>query len=233
MKLSCPDCGKAVPAENINIAGMVAKCGECDSVFDFSGEIGRTAMPGADRDRPDIPQPGQVRVEKEGMVLKLIQSWFSLKFIPLLFFCIAWDSFLVFWYSMTITQEAPWIMSVFPIAHVAVGVGLTYYTLAGFLNKSIISVSYSEITVRHQPLPWPGKIRLRASEVEQFYCQEEYNRGKNGSYYTYQLSVLMKNGKKIKMLSNLDSPETVLYIERRIEEWLNIQDRPVSGEMRR
>lgn len=234
MKLQCQGCNEPISADNINITLMVAKCDRCHSVFNFSThlkpDISITDSP-VSRKPKEISQPKQVSIFKEGMTLNLVQNWFSLKYLFLLFFCIAWDSFLIFWYAIALSEGAPWIMSVFPLAHVAVGVGLSYYTLAGLLNRSIVSVNQSEFSIRHGPLPWIGNITLRSSEIDQLYCQEEYNRGKNGVYYTYQLSALLKNGRKIKLLSNLDSAEVVLYMERQIEDWLSIKDRPVVGEM--
>lgn len=33
MKLSSPECGAEIPADNINLDRMVAKCRECNTVF--------------------------------------------------------------------------------------------------------------------------------------------------------------------------------------------------------
>jgi hypothetical protein len=67
--------------------------------------------------------------------------------------------------------------------------------------------------------------------VGQLYCKEKP--GKSNSGPTYQLSVVLKDGRKKDLLSNLDSPEIGFYIEHQIESWLNIQDRPVRGELER
>jgi hypothetical protein len=45
------------------------------------------------------------------------------------------------------------------------------------------------------------------------------------------LNEVLNDGRKIDLLSNLDSPEIVFFIEGKIETWLNIPDRPVQGEM--
>jgi len=103
--------------------------------------------------RPLRPRPKEVSLQKQGDRLELSWRWFSWKYLPLVFFCVAWDSFLCFWYSMAFSTSAPWIMIVFPIAHVAVGVGLTYYTLAGFLNRSQVILDRTSFSVTHGPLP--------------------------------------------------------------------------------
>ena len=175
------------------------------------------------------PRPGQVSLQKDADRLELVWCWFSWKYLPLAFFCIAWDSFLCFWYSIAFSMDAPWIMIVFPIAHLAVGVGLTYFTLAGFLNHSNVVIDRENFSVSHGPLPWLGNLRVPVSQVEQIYCQEKSGRRNNSP--TYQLSVILKNEGKKNLLSNLDSPEIGFYMEHQIENWLNIADRPVRGEL--
>ena len=179
--------------------------------------------------RPLRPRPKEVTLQKQGDRLELSWRWFSWKYLPLVFFCVAWDSFLCFWYSMAFSTSAPWIMIVFPIAHVAVGVGLTYYTLAGFLNRSQVILDRNTFSVTHGPLPWMGNFQVPITQIDQLYCKEKP--GKNDSSTTYQLSVVLKDGRKKDLLSNLDSPEIGFYIEHQIENWLHIPDRPVRGEM--
>ena len=40
MKLHCPSCGNSVKSEDIDLAGRLAKCAMCDSVFSFADEFG-------------------------------------------------------------------------------------------------------------------------------------------------------------------------------------------------
>ena len=117
-------------------------------------------------------------------------------------------------------------MIVFPIAHLAVGVGLTYSTLAGFLNRSYVVIDRDAFSVSHGPLPWLGNLRVPVSQVKQLYCKE-----KRGKQTTYQLSVILKDGRKKDLLSNLDSPEIGFYMEHQIENWLKIPDQAVRGEI--
>lgn len=243
MKIKCNECGAEIKSDNVNLATLIAKCDQCDNVFSFGESMpplvknlmnvaaARVASRYREAKPEEVPRPKSVIVEKQGMNLLLTQKWFSLKFIPIALFCVAWDSFLVFWYTIAFTTDAPWIMVVFPVFHLAVGVGLTYYALAGFLNRTIIALNPRDFLVRHGPLPWIGNRELRSDDIAQLFCQEEVNHRRNGSRYTYQLSVLMKDGVKIKLLSGLDSPDVALYLEREIEDWLKIEDRHVTGEM--
>ena len=157
----CPNCDRQVPAADVNIVEMVGKCVGCDHIFSIRD---LRQPPGAPPSRPS-----GIRVESEGMDTRLILSWFHPGLLFLLFFCIAWDGFLVFWYSMALFGADKggfvWIAILFPILHVAAGVSLTYYVICGFLNRTNIRVSKHEISVTHGPLPWRGNRRLQRDEI--------------------------------------------------------------------
>jgi hypothetical protein len=241
--LECPSCG----GQTVFSADTeILVCEYCGNRHTFrlpnpttgyspAAVLGTNAPPTSDSSisrqgiRPLRPRPKGVSLQKQGDRLELSWRWFSWKYLPLVFFCVAWDSFLCFWYSMAFSTGSPWIMIVFPIAHVAVGVGLTYYTLAGFLNRSQVILDRTSFSVAHGPLPWLGNLQVPITQIDQLYCKEKP--GKNNSSTSYQLSIVLKDGRKKDLLSNLDSPEIGFYLEHQIESWLNIPDRPVRGEI--
>ena len=239
--LECPSCGGRT---KFSANTEILVCEYCGNQHTFRlpnpttghtpaaviGEENEPSSPLPDQETSLLrPRPKAVTFEKQADRMELSWRWFSLKYLPLAFFCVAWDGFLCFWYSMAFSTGAPWIMIVFPIAHLAVGVGLTYTTLAGFLNRSYVVIDKDNFSVSHSPLPWLGNLRVPVSQVKQLYCKEKS--GKQNSGPTYQLSVILKDGRKKDLLSNLDSPEIGFYMEHQIENWLEIQDQPVRGEI--
>jgi hypothetical protein len=180
------------------------------------------------------PIPKEITVEKIGNGLRITRRWFSLKYIPLAFFCIAWDSFLCFWYGFALAPGLPGLarllVVVFPIAHLAIGAGLTYTTLAGFLNRTILEMDNKTFKVHHKPLPWLGEVNVPIKDLKQLYCKEDRGSGDDSSS-TYNLNAVLNNGRKIELLSNLDSPDIALFVERQVETWLRIPDQPVQGEL--
>jgi hypothetical protein len=221
--LTCPSCGAKAKADPFTERLVCEYCGN-EHILRVEN---RPAL------RPEIQQPANVWVENDRQVARLIQRWFSLKYIPMAFFAIVWDSFLFFWYSTAFSTGAPWIMVVFPLAHVAVGIGITYSTIAGFINRTVLEVSRDEIGVWFEPLPWLGEKTLKTKEVKQFYCKEKVVQSKNGVQTQYELHVVTASNQQVKLLGNLDNPETALFFEQQLERWLKIADRPVSGEMGR
>jgi predicted RNA-binding Zn-ribbon protein involved in translation (DUF1610 family) len=186
----------------------------------------------AERKRLPRPRPREVIVQKKDHSLVLSWRWFSLKYIPMVFFCVAWDAFLCFWYSMALKMDGtPWIMVVFPIAHVAVGVGLTYSTLAGFINRTTLRLDNQKFAVQYDPLPWFGEVKIPVNQLDQLYCKENRTSSDSGTHYSYQLCALLKDGRKLDLVKNLESPDLAAYLEQQIETWLCIEDRLVAGEM--
>lgn len=163
--------------------------------------------------------------------LNITYRWFSPIAFFLLFFCLFWDGFLVLWYGIGMaTGDMPSMFFLFPLIHVAVGVGLTYYTICLFINRSHITTSQRILSVRHAPLPWPrGNKEIEVKNIEQLYVEEKT--GSKGSKY-HILRAMLTDGEKITLLGNINAPaETLLELERTIEDYVGISDAPVIGEM--
>lgn len=240
LTLECPSCGARA---RYSVDDPILRCDYCGNQHIFrlptthgSKGISQPVAPatrGAPSQRSLIPRPREVTIQMTGEGLILRWRWFSVKYIGLAFFCVAWDAFLCFWYSMAFGGSgAPWIMFVFPVAHVAVGVSLTYYTLAGLLNITTLKLNGEQFVIQHDPVPWPGEVKVPITSLEQLYCKEKRHSSDNGASYTYQLCALLKDGRKLDLVSSLDSPDIAVFLEQQIETWLKITDQPVAGEYR-
>lgn len=221
--LTCPSCGARIQITEDSTRYRCEYCGN-DHILDGVA----AALPSAIR--PTVPIPDVVKIEKDGNSARIVQRWFSLKYIPLAFFCVAWDSFLCFWYSMVIKGNAPWIFIVFPIAHLAVGVGLTYSTLCGFINRTVVEVTRDELSVWFEPLPWLGEKTVKTADLKQLYCKEKTTSSDNGVKHSYKLMAVTQAGREMEIIGNLDSPYVATFFEQQIEIWLKITNQAVVGE---
>jgi hypothetical protein len=221
--LTCRSCGAKV---NIDALAGHATCQYCGNEQILDPE----ARPSF---RPEVPQPKGVSMEIDSGNLHLVQRWFSFRYIPLAFFAVFWDGFLIFWYSMALGSHAPLVFILFPILHLAVGIGITYSVLAGFFNRTILDVTPEFVSVRFQPLPWIGARKLPAAEIRQLYCKEKVIHSKNGTSLRYALYAVTADNKGVKLLSGLDNPDTAVFIEQQLERWMKIPDHPVAGELAR
>lgn len=103
--------------------------------------------------------------------------------------------------------------------------------LAGILNRTVISASGSELRVAHGPVPWLGNRGVPVADIAQLYCEEHRSEGKNGATFSYRLSAVGRDGRKLALVKGLPERDQALYLEQAFEDALGIQDDPVGGEM--
>ncbi|MFH0990080.1 MAG: hypothetical protein V1799_08700 [bacterium] len=179
------------------------------------------------------PQPNNVTIDQTTSGLVLTYRWFSPKFIFLALFCVIWDGFLVFWYAIALGGNSSWEMILFPVLHIALGIGLTYYTVAGFINRTVITVGQGRLSIEHGPMMWFGSWLLNSTEISQIYVEEIVTRGKHGPSTSFQLNAITQDGRKIKLMGGFESADSARFIENKVEEWLGIHDRKVEGELQK
>lgn len=179
----------------------------------------------------EIGCPDSIIVENKHHEQSFIIKHFSPTAFFLLFFCIAWDSFLFFWYFGEASESMPLIHKIFPIAHVAVGIGLTYYTICLFINKTKISIQGGQLIVKDFPLPMGNSKVIPHDDITQFYVQEKVTKNEDSSSISYILMAITKNKKLKKVIKGLNEKEEGLYLEQELEKNLKIKPQPVKGEV--
>lgn len=233
MQLTCQSCGKMILAEDINIQLAIAKCGACHAVFNFAETVG-----GLPSRKPTANKPKQIELIDTGSELAIRWRWFSHAVWFLVVFCLFWDGFLVLWYSIGLAQlwgrNADFgavVMLLFPVIHLAIGVGLTYFVISTFVNRTSLLVALGQLEIKHGPLPWPGNCVINVVDIEQFFCVEKFGSRKSRQS-SFELHVLLRSGEKKKLLSAITEEEFALFLEQTLETHLGIEDRPVAGEYR-
>jgi hypothetical protein len=239
MVFNCKACGATLKESEINFETGIAVCEHCQAVMSFAEDLKISS----DKELPisvkaKVGRPENLDIEDSPMSLRLSRGWYHPGLFFLLFFCIAWNAFLIGWYAMGSQMNEPGIMGIimfiFPIGHVAVGVGLTYTVIAGFLNRTTVEVNASEVSVMHGPVPWKGNKRLTTSEISQIYCKSSKKAANahTASSLVPTLYAKLHDDRRIKLLSRAGELDILLYLEQRLEERLGIRDAAVSGEHR-
>lgn len=179
-------------------------------------------------------KPRNIAFVEEFGQLVLRRRWFSPVAFFMVFFCVLWDGFLFFWYGVALAQDdPPLMMVVFPILHVAAGVGLTYWTLCLFVNRTEIRVDTNTLEVRHRPLPWPGQRKISVHKIRQPFVKEKISHTKNGGVnITYQVQAILEDSSAVTLVRGLPNREEARYLESKLEEILGIEDESVDGEDR-
>jgi hypothetical protein len=180
--------------------------------------------------RSEILQPECITYEQDGKILKITRRWFSLRYVPLAFFCVVWDVFLIFWFAMDLEAAGGWWVTVFPVLAGIIGTVLTYATLAIFFNHTDLVVTMDEFKTSHSPLPWFPRVTLPTCEITQFYSK--HIPGNKGTL-AYELYAVTRDGKSYRVLQYLETPDIPLFIEQHIEKWLKLKDVRIAGELPR
>jgi hypothetical protein len=180
----------------------------------------------------EMGMPDKIAIRQMGADLVITRKWFGLKTLMMTAFVIFWDGFLVFWYSKA-TQSGDLMVKLFPLLHVGVGVWLTYYTLAGYVNKTYIRINYEKLSVRHSPLPYWGHKTILSRDIRQLYSKEKISRSSKNQTVTYEVHAMTQEGRSIKLVPYLETSEQALFVEQEIEKFLGIKDKPVRGEISR
>jgi len=166
-----------------------------------------------------IPEGFELIETAQGKLIR--RKWFSWAVIPVIFFAIVWDGFLIFWYGMALASDgkAPWIMILFPLGHVAVGVGITYFVICSFFNKTDILITSDEVGIITHPLPWPGNKRVPAHGIHDLRVRHRFaNRGQA----RFALMYVDGTNHERKLMSSISHHEQALFIEDKIREMLNL-----------
>jgi hypothetical protein len=208
MKPLCPSCHQAVAPADINIQAMTALCRGCGEIFSLT-----PAAAAAADDRP-LPIPARFLLASDSTrALDVSWRWWRAQHVGLLLFCIAWDAFIIFWYSVAIfgphkSGGMDLIAVIFPIGHVAVGVGLTYFLIAAALNRTTVACDGDTLTIRHAPVPWAGNRQLPLRDLSDFRTSQVTTRNTNTdnnlttANTTWTLSAT-RDGRDLKLLGGL------------------------------
>jgi len=224
MYVDCEKCEQRIRSSDMNLDNMVAKCRNCDALIDLRGHLVKDA-PGAmisvqGKGSPAPIPPGWTVLHPRGE-LEISYHWFEPRNILLLFFCVGWDSGLVFWYSQAF-QKGDLLLLIFPIAHLAVGVFLTYYMISTFLNRTVIKVKGRELSVTHGPMPC---FRNRKCIIHDL---RDINVHETASYFTsksgrrsimYQVDAVKTDGQSIPLLQ-VKSDNQAAFVKEKLKKQL-------------
>jgi hypothetical protein len=182
-------------------------------------------------ERIEVGLPEGLDVVRHGSHIEIVRKWFEWKVVAITGFALLWDGFLINWY-MNVAPRADPMATYFPLIHVAVGIGITYYVIAGWLNRTHILVGRGKVIVHHRPIPWFGNSEIDASTLKQLYAQERVIQRRRGrSTSTFEVRAVTHDGRNRSLVGSLASEEQALSIEREIEKHLGIRDIPVAGQI--
>jgi hypothetical protein len=170
---------------------------------------------------PTIPEGLDLIPTADGAIIRRV--WLSWRTAPLALFAVVWDSFLVFWYWQALSHPQTGLMPIlFPVMHVGVGIGITYYVLASLVNKTDVAVSPAGVAVSTYPLPWIDNRRLSADEITDVVVR---TRNWNRNSTTHVVMYADRARREKKLVGGLSLPEQAGFIAEVVRRTLKIESR--------
>ena len=161
------------------------------------------------RSKVVVPYGLSLRDTPDGVVIS--RRWFILATVPISVFTVAWDVSMFFFYRALFHASHPswrWLL-LFPTGHLALGLALTYGSLAMFLNRTELQISRSGVRVRRGPLPWLGNTSLTKREATTVSVVPVYA---DGIISSYRVVCTDRNQKKRVLLRELTNPEQADFV---------------------
>jgi hypothetical protein len=166
-----------------------------------------------------IPEGLDLINDDNGTTIRKV--WLTWLVAPLAIFAVFWDSFLFFWYSKALAQPNTEFMALFfPIGHVAVGIGITYYVVASLFNKTDVVISLSGIKVSTGPFPWFGDRNIQREEITDIIVRE---RSGNRNRRTYTVMYVDFSKKERKLIASIPESDQAEFIAQTIRDTTGIR----------
>lgn len=233
-----------MPEGEIRAARLVARCPSCEASIRLARDelggwraVGHTPPAPPDGLTVEVDEPprealeGYREIHQSRGRFRASRRWFSAKIIFLTLFVIVWDGFLVVWYAMALGLDAqhgvsgPSLMAlVFPLVHVAVGVGITWYVAAGWLNRTTIQVAEGRAWAEHGPVPVPfDKARPVALEDVDFFDVVDgspwWKRNKR-SQPQWHVVARLSDGRSVPVVTWIEDEHQARFLQQRLERQL-------------
>lgn len=251
MDVTCKKCRRPIVAEDVSNDGAIARCRACGIVFAAGGPLTLGGDPSQPRTRapttggsrgngdksrqPDLPAPRGFRVERDGPSLRIGYRWLDRWPILTAIFV---GSYVIMMFTIpdlhkvwnsVFSAETP-IERTGALMIAALFLGTAYVIAAQLINRTTIDVGPGKLEILHGPLPWPGTtLSFSAADPDQFFCEKRVGTGRSGGGITYDVSVVLKNGRRRRLITGYRDAAEAIFVEQTIERHLGIRDWPVPG----
>lgn len=186
------------------------------------------------KDKTEIRLPKGFELNYFDEYMQITRVWHGLQTYALLLFALIFNGL---WigngFVEILFSERDLLTKLSSLIFPLIGLGVLYFTIATWLNKTQIYVSKNSIEVKHKPVPWFGNKRIKADNIEQFFVEEKLKGSSNGNRrYSYSVLGLTSENVQVKLISGLEFQDQARYIEKTIEDYLGIENVKIEGEAR-
>lgn len=129
-----------------------------------------------------------------------------------------------------IASDRELLLKIFCLAFIAIGAVSAYFTIASAMNKTQVYVNKNSMAIQHHPIPWIGNKTIEVKEIQQIYVKTVVKTNNQRTYYKYHVLGLTSDNQKIKLVTGLTKYQHAHFIEKKIEDYLGIENESVADE---
>lgn len=238
--LECKHCHAPLPEESLKSGDDVVVCKFCNTVHYMNQNPMPYPPEKPKREKSKREKPDKFKINKMADGIEISYRWLGKQHMGLLFFGVIWNAFIAFFTVMMVggmmsEGSFEFVMLCFLTPFYAVGLGMAYYVLTGFLNHTSVQIRGGTIKTIHAPIPTFGNPNSTVDRrsIEQVYCSRRVAYTSNDvPVYVFDVHYVQKGGEDKELIKGLDSLHKAVYIEQQIERLYRIEDVPVDGEYR-
>lgn len=221
---TCGKCGATVSAVHIDQERQRVTCPECQA----------TSHPRIIREGKsyNLSKPDGVEVTRDAASLRFACHGYK-SYVPTGYLIVSLVVLSILWVrpdsletlAVMLLLGAPVIMFIgLPVANII------YDILASLANNAaLLRIDHAQLTLKYGPLPYPG-FSLDTRQIQQLYCRRNKHlskRRREGElrvYYSYDLVIKTKDGRKHLLFAGFNFPDALWYFEQEIEAFLGLED---------
>ena len=168
-----------------------------------------------------IPEGWDLRQGPEGTVL--YRSWRSWAVLPLIAFTVFWDGFLAFVYVAMFRSphHVPLVGILFPLLHVAVGLGLTYSIFTTLFNRTEVRITSGGVRVYQGPLPMWGNQTVSRGDIADILVR---NRSGSRGSVSYSVMYVDRDRRERPLLASVSQSDQAEFIAGTIRQRLGLRE---------
>ncbi len=174
MRLTCPKCARAIEGVDIDLAKGLGVCRPCGELV----PIGHVVTPFAGGASLARTTDGGTRTLYRPESLRLVEKSAEGRYeaslpprrlaaIPLVGFCLVWNTFMAVWYGIAIAGGI-WPMALFGLLHLGAGIFLTHKALVELFNTRRLVIAGGTVSWTSGPIPTRANLSVGLDEIDGF-----------------------------------------------------------------
>lgn len=218
-KIDCPKCQSPITPKDVNISTQIVFCAQCQETFSMVEAT--TILQDTSHKTFDTP-PQDIKIHSSPNVLSI--SWKNNAtgaFLLPIFIAIPVFHF----FDWNLDQNAKVFITVLLI-------GFLYPAVRMFLKRTTIRVSNLYLWVDTFPTYLFGtqSKNYHVDDIQQLFVKRKVIKTEDSSHTIYQLILIDKQDQQTILINHQRHPQNLLFVEQKIEAFLNIKDQPIIGE---